>query len=65
MEVRSFLERLHEQIAAGAAGSATGRNVHQKPLDEAVRFCNAVYAITVEDASVDEAMDLYWGDLGA
>jgi fructose-bisphosphate aldolase / 6-deoxy-5-ketofructose 1-phosphate synthase len=65
LEVKLFLNRLHDQIAVGAAGCATGRNIHQKPLDQAVRFCNAVYAITVEDAPVEEAMNLYWGDLGA
>ena len=66
MEVEPFLQRLYDQIhVSGAAGSATGRNVHQKPLDEAVRFSNAVYAVTVEDASVTEAMNIYWGDLGA
>jgi fructose-bisphosphate aldolase/6-deoxy-5-ketofructose 1-phosphate synthase len=65
VEVEPFLNRLHEQIAAGAAGSATGRNVHQKPLDQAVQLCNAIYAIVVEGVSVQEAMDLYWGDLGA
>ncbi|NLK25905.1 MAG: aldolase [Euryarchaeota archaeon] len=60
MEVSPFLERLHEQIAAGALGSATGRNIHQRPLDQAVRFCNAVYAVTVEGASVQDAMERYW-----
>jgi fructose-bisphosphate aldolase/6-deoxy-5-ketofructose 1-phosphate synthase len=65
VEVKPFLNRLHEQIVAGAAGCATGRNVHQKPLDQAVRFCNAIYAITVEDATVEEAMTIFWGDLGA
>ena len=49
-----FLEDLHNQIhISGAGGNATGRNIHQKPLDEAVRMCNAIYAITVEDASLD------------
>lgn len=65
LEVKPFLGRLHDQIAAGAAGCATGRNIHQKPLDQAVQFCNAVYAVTVEDATVEEAMSIYWGDLGA
>lgn len=65
MEERAFLERLHEQMAAGAVGSATGRNIHQKPLDEAARFCDAIYAITVDGASVSEAMGLYRGDPGA
>ncbi len=60
---RSFLQRLHDQIhISGAAGNATGRNIHQKPLAEAVRLCNAVYAVTVDNASVDEAYAIYKGD---
>ncbi|MBI0583155.1 MAG: aldolase [Methanomassiliicoccus sp.] len=66
MEVEAFLRRLHQQIhVSGTSGSATGRNIHQKSLEEAVRFSNAVYAVTVEDASVRDAMSIYWGDLGA
>jgi fructose-bisphosphate aldolase/6-deoxy-5-ketofructose 1-phosphate synthase len=58
--VKSFLQRLHDQIhISGASGNATGRNIHQKPLEEAVRFCNAIYAITVEDASVEAALKIY------
>jgi fructose-bisphosphate aldolase/6-deoxy-5-ketofructose 1-phosphate synthase len=60
LDVKSFLQRLHDQIhISGASGNATGRNIHQKPLDEAVRFCNAIYAITVEDASVEVALKIY------
>lgn len=58
----SFLQRLHGQIhISGAAGNATGRNIHQKPLAEAVRMCNAIHAITIENKSVDEAMKIYRG----
>ncbi len=61
-EAEAFLKKLHEQIhVSGAQGNATGRNIHQKPLDEAVRMCNAVYAVTVEDASVEEALKIYRG----
>ncbi len=59
-DVKSFLQTLHDQIhISGAAGSATGRNIHQKSLEEAVRMCNAIYAITVEDASVESAWKIY------
>lgn len=55
-----FLEKLYKQIhISGAQGNATGRNIHQKSLDEAVRMCNAIYAITIDDASVDEALKIY------
>ncbi|NTU46670.1 aldolase [Candidatus Roizmanbacteria bacterium] len=58
----SFLRTLHDQIhIGGASGNATGRNIHQKPLEEAVRFCNAIYEITVEDKSVEEALKVYEG----
>lgn len=59
-DVRAFLQTLHDQIhIAGAAGSATGRNIHQKPLVDAIRMTRAISAITYNDASVDEAMALY------
>ncbi len=59
---RSFLQRLHDQIhISGASGNATGRNIHQRPLEEAVRLCNAIYAVTVRDAGVDEACRIYRG----
>ena len=52
-----FLAELYDQIhVGGAAGNATGRNIHQKTLAEAVKFCNAIYAITVENKSVEEAL---------
>jgi len=55
-----FLQKLHDQIhTSGAAGNATGRNVHQKPLAEAIKMCNAIYAVTVENKSVKDAMKLY------
>jgi len=62
-DARSFLQRLYDQIhISGAAGNATGRNIHQRPLSEAVRLCNAIYAVTVEDASADEAYSIYQGN---
>ena len=58
--VESFLKRLHDQIhISGAAGNATGRNIHQKSLDEAIRMCNAVYAVTVDGAGPEEALNIY------
>ncbi len=57
MDEKTFLQTLHDQIhIGGAMGNATGRNVHQRPLDEAVKLCNAIYAVTVENASVDQAL---------
>lgn len=57
IDIRAFLQRLHDQIfISGASGNATGRNIHQKSLDEAIKMCNGIYDITVEGKSVDEAM---------
>jgi fructose-bisphosphate aldolase/6-deoxy-5-ketofructose 1-phosphate synthase len=60
VDVQTFFQTLHDQIyVSGAAGNATGRNIHQKPLDEAIRMCNAIYAITVDEASVEQALKIY------
>ncbi|OHB96038.1 MAG: aldolase [Planctomycetes bacterium RIFCSPLOWO2_02_FULL_50_16] len=59
-DAESFLKELHDQIyVSGAAGNATGRNIHQKSVKEAIRMCNAIYAITVEGAGVEEALKIY------
>ncbi|MGD9937934.1 MAG: aldolase [Methanoregulaceae archaeon] len=56
---KKFLQGLYDQIhTGGASGNATGRNIHQKSLAAAVAMCNAIYAITVEDKTVDEAVTL-------
>lgn len=61
-EVKEFLTTLHEQIhISGTSGNATGRNIHQKPLEEAVRFANAVSALTYDGASVESAYAIYQG----
>lgn len=57
-----FLQRLHDQIhISGASGNATGRNIHQKSLEEAVRIANAITSITVFDKGVEEAYKIYTG----
>jgi fructose-bisphosphate aldolase / 6-deoxy-5-ketofructose 1-phosphate synthase len=59
---KKFLQSLYDQIhTAGVSGNATGRNIHQKSLEEAVRMCNAISAITVHDKSVEEAVKIYEG----
>jgi fructose-bisphosphate aldolase/6-deoxy-5-ketofructose 1-phosphate synthase len=51
-----FLKGLYDQIhIGGTSGNATGRNIHQKSLDEAVRMCNAIAAVTLDDATAEEA----------
>ena len=60
-DVRKFLQQLHDQLRAGASGNATGRNIHQKPLDEAVRMADAISALTLAGSDVDYAMKVYEG----
>lgn len=60
VDAESFFRTLYDQIhVSGASGNATGRNIHQKTLQEAIRFCNATYAITVEGKTVIEALKIY------
>lgn len=62
IDPKEFLQSLHDQIfISGASGNATGRNIHQKPFQEAVNMTNAVTAITVYGKSVDEAYKIYQG----
>jgi DhnA family fructose-bisphosphate aldolase class Ia len=58
-DVKGFLQELHDQIQSGASGNATGRNIHQKGLEQAIRMCNATYAITINNATVEEAYSMY------
>ncbi len=59
----AFLLELHRQIhEGGSRGNGTGRNIHQRPFEEAVRMANAIYAVTVKNASVEEALRIYSGE---
>ena len=59
---RDILQRLHDQInVSGCRGAATGRNIHQKSTEEAVRMTAACHAIICEGASVDVAMKIFEG----
>ena len=59
----AFLRALHDQIhIGGAVGNATGRNIHQRPLDEALRLCSAISAVTVGLKDVDFAVRVYRGE---
>lgn len=62
VDAKTFLTQLHDQIhVGGACGNATGRNIHQRSLDEAVRLTKAISAITLADKSVDEALEVFEG----
>jgi len=63
VDEEKFLKELYDQIhTGGCSGNATGRNIHQKSLDEAVRMCNAISAITIDGASLEDAMALLKGN---
>lgn len=63
VDAKTFLSQLWEQIhVGGASGNATGRNIHQRGLDEAVRLTKAISAITLGDYEVDQAMKVFGGD---
>lgn len=56
----AFLGRLHDQIhEGGTVGCATGRNVHQRSLEEAVRLCKAIHAVAIDNESPREAMRFF------
>jgi class I fructose-bisphosphate aldolase/fructose-bisphosphate aldolase/6-deoxy-5-ketofructose 1-phosphate synthase len=57
-----FLKQLYEQIhIGGTRGNGTGRNIHQRPLKEAIKMANAIYAITCENKTLDEAVKILKG----
>ena len=65
VDAETFLTQLWEQIhVGGACGNATGRTIHQRSLDEAVRLTKAISAITLADYDVQEAMDVFKGIAG-
>jgi len=62
VDATTFLTQLYDQIhVGGAVGNATGRNLHQRSLDEAVRLTKAISAITLGDKSVAEAVAVFEG----
>jgi fructose-bisphosphate aldolase/6-deoxy-5-ketofructose 1-phosphate synthase len=59
---KKYLKTLHDQIhIAGAMGNATGRNIYQRKLDEAVRMANAISAVSLYNYSAEDAYKIYQG----
>lgn len=53
---QQFLRELYDQLHIGnTAGNATGRNIHQRTLKDAVAMCNAIAALVIENKSLEEA----------
>jgi fructose-bisphosphate aldolase / 6-deoxy-5-ketofructose 1-phosphate synthase len=54
------LEHLEKQVRiSGASGLAIGRNLHQRPLEEARRLSAAISAILSHDKNAPEAWNIY------
>ncbi len=52
-----FLQELYDQLHTGkTSGCATGRNIFQKSLPEAVAFTRAISALVYDNQSVQDAM---------
>jgi class I fructose-bisphosphate aldolase len=63
VDAETFLSQLYDQIhLGGAIGNATGRNIHQRSLAEAVRLTKAISAITLGDWSVADALAVFKGE---
>ncbi len=63
VDAETFLTQLYDQIhVGGACGNATGRNIHQRSLDEAVRLTRAISAITLADYSTADALAVFNGE---
>ncbi len=43
-----FLQKLSEQIKVGIMGAAIGRNIHQKTLTDAIKFCDKIARIVID-----------------
>ena len=57
---KKFFDELYEQIhIGGTAGNATGRNIFQHELHEAVAMADAIAAIVYDNKSVDEAVAIF------
>lgn len=59
---KEFLNILHDQInISGTRGCAVGRNIYQRPLDEAIRMANAISAVTLYGYSSEDAYKIFKG----
>ncbi|MDD5527493.1 MAG: aldolase [Patescibacteria group bacterium] len=62
MPEKKFLQQIHNQIhLAGTSGVAIGRNIFQRPTDEAIRMADAIAAVALYDYSVENAHKIFLG----
>lgn len=59
IKTNELLTQLHQQLQAGTAGCAIGRNIHQRTFDEACALSRAIAALVYRNASIDEAYALF------
>ncbi len=56
---QEFLQELYEQIHVGdAAGTATGRNIFQRPLAESIALTNAIAAIVYDNVDLKTSITM-------
>ena len=59
---KKFFNDLYEQIhEAETRGCAIGRNIYQRPLEEAIRMANAISSIILYNYTPKEAYDVFTG----
>ena len=57
---REFLQDVYDQIhISGSRGAAIGRNIFQRPLEEAIRMSSAVSAVIYHDVPVQRAYKIF------
>ena len=56
-----FMTARMQSVVGPEMAVAAGRNIHQKPLEQAIRLANAVSAITLDGKNVEYAMKIYEG----
>ena len=62
MPEKKFLQQIHNQIhISGTGGVAIGRNIYQRPLDEAIRMADAIAAVTLYDYTAEKAYKIFQG----
>lgn len=59
-QAKNLINALKMQLdISGSAGLAIGRNLHQRPLAEAIRLAKALGAVIFRNASTAEALNIY------
>lgn len=57
--IDTVLLNVHTQLQRGARGVAIGRNIFQRPTDEAAACIHAINALVHTNASLSEALNIY------